>query len=473
VKRFWTLSLRARLMIIGLAGVGIALIMGGLAFFAALTYSVDRTLDNEARASAQEVAAMVNENRLPSPIPVSGVQVVQVVDAQQRVLGGSVTADRLTPLLRPNELATALAGEPVVVAGVRVGTSEPLRVRAISAGSATAPVSVIIGLPIGDVLATRAALRNALLITFPLLLAVLAAIAWRVIGWTLKPVEQLRAGAEQISRTGRIRGAARGERLPIPPAADEIRALAVTLNEMLDRLADAQERQRWFVADAAHELRSPLANIRAQLEVAERLGEGGTLAADLMADVKRLSGLVEDLLLLARVHAETRPAAQLSAVDARVLVAEVTRAYAGARVPVTLLAKEPLMIMVDPDELHRAIGNVVDNAVRHARTRVAVAATADQDQALISVSDDGPGIPLEHRERVFERFTRLDDARGRNSGGAGLGLAIVRDLLTRAGGSVAIAAAETPWQTRAELRLPLVRSRRSRSDTDRDADDGC
>jgi signal transduction histidine kinase len=430
--------------------------MGGLAFFGALTYSVDRTLDTEALASAQEVAAMVDENRLPSPIPVSGAQVVQVIDAQQRVIGGSVTADRLTPLLRPNELATALAGEAVVVDGVRVGTSEPLRVRAIPAGSANAPVSVIIGLPIGDVLATRTALRNALLITFPLLLAALAAIAWRVIGWTLQPVEQLRAGAEQISRAGRIRGSAGGERLPVPTAADEIRALAVTLNEMLDRLADAQERQRWFVADAAHELRSPLANIRTQLEVAERLGEGGTLPADLMADVKRLSGLVEDLLLLARVDADTRPLPQLSAVDARELVAEVTRAYAGARVPVTLVAEESLMIMVDPDELHRAVGNVVDNAVRHARTRVTVAATVDQDQAVISVSDDGAGIPPEHRELVFERFTRLDDARGRNSGGAGLGLAIVRDLLTRAGGTVAIKAAETPWQTRAELRLPLA-----------------
>ena len=133
MKRFWTMSLRARLMIIGLAGVGIALIMGGLAFFGALTYSVNRTLDNEALASAREVAAMVNENRLPSPVPVSGAQVVQVVDAQQRVIGRSVTADRLTPLLRPNELARALTGEAVVVDGVRVGASGPLRVQAIQA----------------------------------------------------------------------------------------------------------------------------------------------------------------------------------------------------------------------------------------------------------------------------------------------------------------------------------------------------
>src|SRR4029453_5821507 len=149
----------------------------------ALTYSVNRTLDGEALASAQEVAAMVNENRLPSLIPVSGSQAVQVGDAQQRVMGGSVTGDGLTPPHHPNELATALAGEAVVLDGVRGGTSEPLRVRAIPAGSADAPGSVIIGLPFGDVLATRTALRNALLITFPLLLAALAAIAWRVIGW--------------------------------------------------------------------------------------------------------------------------------------------------------------------------------------------------------------------------------------------------------------------------------------------------
>ena len=126
-------------MIIGLVGVGTALIMGGLAFFGALTYSVNRTLDNEALASADEIAAMVNENKLPSPIPVSGAQVVQVVDSQQRVIGGSVTADRLTPLLRSTELTTALGGEAVVLDGARLGMSEPLRVRAIRAGPASSP----------------------------------------------------------------------------------------------------------------------------------------------------------------------------------------------------------------------------------------------------------------------------------------------------------------------------------------------
>jgi signal transduction histidine kinase len=225
---------------------------------------------------------------------------------------------------------------------------------------------------------------------------------------------------------------------------------------MLDRLAQAQERQRAFVADAAHELRSPLASIQAQLEVAQRLGEGGTLPADLMVDVKRLSGLVEDLLLLARADADTRPPARLTAVDARDLVAELTMTYSHARVPVTLQADEPVIVMCAAEELRRAISNVLDNAVRHAGTRVEVTTSVDHDQAVISVSDDGPGIQPEDRERVFERFTRLDDARGRSSGGAGLGLAIARELVTRAGGTVVLTAARPPWQTRAELRLPLA-----------------
>jgi len=461
MKRFWTLSLRVRLMIIGLAGVGTALIMGGLAFFAGEGGYFRPHRDNETLATAQEVAAMVNENRLPNPIPVSGAQVVQVVDAQRRVIGASLTADRLTPLLRPNELATARAGDSVVLDGV----SGPLRVRAIETApgptSGTGQVSVIVGLPFGDVLATRTALRNALLITFPLLLGALALIAWRVIGWTLQPVEQLRAGAEKISRTRRIGGPARAERLPVPSAADEIRALAVTLNEMLDRLAEVQERQQSFVADAAHELRSPLASIQAQLEVAQRLGEGGTLPADLMVDVKRLSGLVEDLLLLARADADTRPPARLNPVDAPNLVSETVTAYSDARVPVTDAASAFVTKPVDAEELRRAVENLIDNAVRHAHNRVEVETFLDHDQAVISVSDDGPGIPAEDRERVFERFTRLDDSRGRNSGGAGLGLAIVRELVTRAGGTVALTEAEPPWNTRVELRLPATQPQQS------------
>jgi signal transduction histidine kinase len=312
--------------------------------------------------------------------------------------------------------------------------------------------------PFGDVLAIRAALRNALLITFPVLLATLAAIAYRVIGWALRPVEELRAGAEQISTLRAVSSEPREDRLPVPPAADEIRALAITLNGMLDRLAVARQRQRLFVADAAHELRSPLASMRAQVEVAERLGEGGTLPAELLADLNRLSGLVEDLLLLSRVDADARPPARLGLVDLRALMTEVAAAYAGQRVPVTVAPGPEVAVMADAEELRRAVDNLVANAVRHATSRVELAADSDSDQVVLTVRDDGPGVAEPDRERVFERFTRLDDARGRDHGGSGLGLAIVRELVRRAGGEVSLTDADPPWRLAAVIRLPAARS---------------
>jgi signal transduction histidine kinase len=458
VNRFWRLSLRARLMIIGLTGVAVALILGGLAFYAALTASINRTLDNEALASAKDVATLVNENRLPSTVPVSGTQVIQVVDSRQRVVAGSATADRLTPLLDPDELKRALAGEALVVDGVRLGSDDPLRVRAVAAGSPADPLAVVAAVPFGDVLAIRAALRNALLITFPVLLGALAVIAYRVIGWALRPVEELRAGAEQINTLRAGSGDSQQERLPVPPAADEIRALAVTLNGMLDRLAASRERQRLFVADAAHELRSPLASMRAQIEVAERLGEGGSLPTELAADLNRLSGLVEDLLLLARADADARPPARPEPVECRALLAEVAAGYAGQRIPVTVVSGPDLSVMADADELRRAVDNLVANAVRHATSRVELAADLDQDSVVLSVRDDGPGVAGADRERVFERFTRLDDARGRDLGGSGLGLPIVRELVRRAGGEVSLTDADPPWRLAAVIRLPAARS---------------
>jgi signal transduction histidine kinase len=446
-------------MIVGLLGVAVALLTGGLAFYGALTLSLNRTVDNEALASAQDVAALVNTDRLPDPVPVSGSQVIQVVDANQRVIAGSATADRLTPLLTPEELERALSGEPVEVSGVRLGRDEPLRVRAVSAGSAAQPVAVIAAVPFGDVLAIRTAFRNAVLISSPLLLAVLGAIAYRVIGWTLRPVEQLRAGAEQISAPRALGDEApREERLPVPPAADEIHALAVTLNGMLDRLAAARERQRSFVADAAHELRTPLASMRAQVEVAERLGEGGTLPADLLSDLERLSRLIEDLLLLARADADTRPPARLDPVAGRALLAEVAAAYAGARVPVRAAPGPEASVLADEGELRRAVDNLVANAVRHADSAVELELAVVDEEVVVTVRDDGPGIAAADRERVFERFTRLDDARARDFGGTGLGLPIVRELVRRAGGSVALTDGVSPWRLQALIRLPRARS---------------
>ena len=441
------MSLRARLLVIGVAGLALALALGSAALYGVLVVTVNHTIDAEVRGSAADVVALVDRGRLPSPIPVSGAQVVQVVDRSGRVISASVNADRLTPLLRPAELARAAAGESVEVPGARAGMSGPLRVVGSRAGPATAPVTVLVALQVGDVAESQRVLLRLLVATYPLLLAVLAAIAWRVIGSALRPVEELRSGAERISGTGR------DERLPVPASADEVHALAVTLNGMLDRLAAARERQRGFVADAAHELRSPLASMRTQLEVAQRLGEGGDLPAELLLDVARLTRLVEDLLLLARSDAaQTPPERQV--LDATTLLTDIAHRYAGSRVPVTVTpAVGGLEVRADPDELGRALTNLVDNAVRHAGTRVQLAAERTADGVVLTVVDDGPGIPEALRENVFERFTRLDDARDRDAGGTGLGLAIARELVRRAGGTIRLTDADPAPGLRVEIHL--------------------
>jgi signal transduction histidine kinase len=434
--RFARLSIRARLMAIGLSGLAGALLIGGLLLYAVLTATLARSVESTARSSAQQVALLVDSGRTPDPVPVSGAQVVQVLDRQGRVVAGSVSADRLTALVTPEELRRAVAGEQVLVPGSRSGLSGQLRVAAVPAGPATPTgreLTVVAAVPTGDIEQSTRTLRTLLLWIFPLLLALLAVIAWRVIGAALAPVEALRRGAERIDESS-----SDAERLPVPPTRDEVSALATTLNAMLDRMTAARHKQRAFVADAAHELRSPLASLRTQLEVAQRLGEGGRLPSELLADVDRLSGLVGDLLILARTD-DAASARQSAEVDVGGLLREVTSRYGAARVPVALtgsLTGRPLHVRARPDELARALTNLVDNAARHARSRVVLDATCVGGQVQVSVTDDGHGIPVEDRERVFDRFTRLDEARDRDSGGSGLGLPITRALLRRAGGTV-------------------------------------
>ena len=426
------LSLRARLLALGVTGVALALALGSLMLYAVLTLTVNRTVDDSAFASARVVAAMVDSNTVPDPLPVSGSQVVQVVDSSGAMVSASVSADRLTPLLRSPELAKALAGERISVPGARAGLAGNLRAIAVQAGPPSGPRSIIVAVPVNDIEQSQRVLRNTLLVTYPPLVVIMALIAWRVIGWTLRPVETLRSGAARIS------GSDQDERLAVPESADEIRALALTLNDMLDRLAAARGRQRAFVADAAHELRSPLASMRIQLEVAQHLGEGGQLSADLLADVTRLSALVEDLLLLARAGSDANHPPVRESLDVRALLVTTANRYAGARVPVTVTAGPSVYASANSEELRRVLANLVDNAVRHARSTVSLEARAEGGRAVLTVVDDGPGIPADERERVFERFARLDDARDRDAGGTGLGLAIVRELLRRSDGSISL-----------------------------------
>ncbi|MBT8225877.1 MAG: HAMP domain-containing protein [Dactylosporangium sp.] len=437
-------------MLLGTAGLAAGLGLGGLVLIAVMNHVIQESVTDDARRTGQEVARLVNAGEVPQPLPVSGGQLVQVVDDRHRVTSASANADRLVPFLRRPEMADARAGRVLVVDGSRAALVGPLRIIAVPAGDADHPQTVIVAGPLSDARTSVALLAQVLLVVYPLLVLVLAVVGWRVAGAALRPVETLRRGAERITGSGTE------ERLPVPSSRDEIHRLASTLNDMLGRLAGSRARQRAFVADAAHELRSPLASMRVQLEVAARLEDHGSLPEDLLAELDRLARLVDDLLLLARgdgTAAVERP----EPIDLAELITEVRARYRTERVTVEATAAGRPWTSGDAGGLLRVITNLVDNAVRHADHRVSVIVREDRPYHVITVTDDGPGIAEADRERVFDRFTRLDDARTRDSGGSGLGLAIVRDIVRRHGGSVILGHAiwgMADSGLRVEVRLP-------------------
>jgi signal transduction histidine kinase len=440
-------SLRLRLMSIGLVGIALVQAVSSVALYTALSVTSRHDLDRRAAATAQQVAALVVAHRLPDPIPVTGTESVQVLDADGRVISASASGDRLTALLTPAELARA-ESEPFAVSGSRLGMASPLRVSALRvSGAAGAPV-VVVAEPVADLTRSQHILVVSLLLGFPLLLLVLGLVAWRVIGATLRPVESLRSAAERVS------GAGDDERLPEPRSRDEIWALAVTLNSMLDRLAAARDRERTFVANVAHELRNPLASLRVQADVNRRHGASEADHADLAAELARLSALVEDLLVLARLDAgDALPPPDPAAEPGVVLpgFADADDDTSGPEVRVGSLAAGT--VPMTRLELERVVGNLVDNARRHARARVDIAFSRTARETVLSVADDGAGIPAADRARVFDRFARLDEARDRDSGGTGLGLAIVRELVRRRGGDVRLGASSSGGLL-AEVRFP-------------------
>jgi len=444
-RRGW--SLRTRLVVLSTAALAVGLAVGAVVLVLVLRFGLERASDEVARQTAQEVVELIDANRLPDPIPAGGTTLVQVVDTQGRVLAASSGADRLVPALPAEELAAALGG-PVTVDGSRFGVLGPVRVVAQAAGTAD-DATVVVAAPAADIDDAVRVVRTSLVVGFAVLLAVLAAVAWRLVGATLRPVEALRAGAEKITGTGST------DTLPLPDSADEIRRLAETLNDMLGRLESSRRRQRAFVADAAHELRSPLTSLRTQLEVGVATGEEPE-TEELLAEVQRLTSLVDDLLLLARLDDAQPPPREV--LDLGVVVAESAARYAGQRVPVTLTVSPTPTVLVDSGAARRVLANLLDNAVRYAASAVSVGVRTEADGgALVEIVDDGPGIPAEDRDRVFERFSRLHDARDRGTGGSGLGLAIVKELVNQLGGTVWLADADPgadPPGLRVQVRFP-------------------
>jgi signal transduction histidine kinase len=390
-------------------------------------------------------------------LPPDGVLDERLLAAGGGSIGGEPSAGGSAPV---SVIGTTEDGapDPATADGVVVNAELPdeWSVARDQVAAPTGAFTVEVASPVDSVRESVDAVRRALWLGVPALVVAAGALAWIVAGRTLRSVDAITSTAERIS------GSTLDERLPVPPTDDEIAHLARTMNAMLDRIEASARRQREFVSDASHELRSPVATIRTEIEVAlahpER-AEWSAVAEGVLAEDLRMEALLADLLMLARLEPGSgAPPGAAEPVDLAAVVHEVVaRDREGARTAgprVEVRGVRPAVVTGRPTQLGLVVRNLVDNARRHARTVVAVELTGmPEGGALLTVADDGPGVPESDRERVFERFVRLDEARSRADGGAGLGLAIVRAVVAAHGGTVRCTRAESGG-ARFEVRLP-------------------
>lgn len=436
--RWWSRSsVRTRITLLASLIVAVTLLAGSYGLLATLKHSLISNGDVLSRAQAVDLAAQAADGSLTSLLSDVGEDsVAQVVSDDGAVLAASSGLTGQGPIgsLQP------LGAEPQVrtLRGVPDDSeTEDYRVWALGSTTPDGAVTVFVGTSLESLSEAVSTLRQSLLVGIPLLLAVLALTTRLLVGRALRPVEDIRAEVAAISDTALHR------RVSVPANADEIGRLALTMNGMLDRLEAAAERQRDFIADASHELQSPLTAFRAQLEVALAHPQGLSwprLADDLLADSDRMERLVHDLLFLAKEDASD-PLRLGEPVDLEMVVLEeVTRLSSRIGVVLDTRRVSPAPIQGSRQELTRLVRNVLENAVRYAESRVTIELEATGKTVLLTVTDDGPGVPPEQSARIFERFARLEGARARSDGGTGLGLAIARSIAERHGGTISLAA---------------------------------
>ena len=424
-------SVRARVTALAVLLVAAALTLASTALVLTLDRSLTRGGDDLSRSRAADLAVLASNGTLPQQLENAGDDsVAQVVTDDGEVLAAS---DNITG--KPSISSFTPSGrEPAVRTMRRVpddNESEDFRVWALRAETENGLVTVYVGTSLESVGQAVSTLTRNLLVGIPILVALLGITIWFLLGRTLRPVETIRSAVAAISHQGLDR------RVPVPPHRDEIARLAATMNEMLDRLEVASRRQREFVANASHELQSPLAAFRAQLEVAQAHPAGtdwSQTAADLRDDSDRMERLVRDLLFLARED-EHAPPDDLVDLDV-VVLEESTRLRTSFVGNLDTAKVTGAPVRGSRDDLARLTRNLLENARNHATSEITVELSATGSLATLTVADDGPGVPVDHRERIFDRFYRADESRTPASGGTGLGLAIARAIAERHGGSL-------------------------------------
>lgn len=435
----------------------VLLAIGGLLAWR-FQHELDRQIAQNLRSRASDVTLLVRQadnglaSATVSELTQRGESVAQIVQPSGRILDATPDVGR-RPLLTDAQLRRAERGTVTIARQSPQGVEGPLRLLATPVSAQDQRLVVVVGASLGDRDDALQQLASLLLIGGPLALLLASLAGYGVAAAALAPVERMRARAAQISE------ATPGERLPVPPADDEVRHLADTLNAMLDRLERALSRERRFVSDASHELRTPLAVLKAEIELAVREGRSASeMRAALLSageETDRLSQLAEDLLVIARSDQGRLPVRR-ERVDAQDVAEAAASRFSGRahEAGLTLAVADPGdPVPADLDRLRveQALGNIIDNALRYGARRVDVVVSRDQGACVLAVEDDGPGFPDDFAAKAFDRFSRADEARGR--GGAGLGLAIVKAIAEAHGGTAGITASE-PRGSRVWIRIP-------------------
>ncbi len=448
-------TVRARATIAAVVVVGAALAVGGFGLVGLLGASIEEGIEASANTQLADIASLAGAGQLPTRLAGSrGDTFAEVLDSSGGVVVASASlADpaqlsRVHPSLDgaviPRLTSTSTPAEGDLYQ--RDGDDGPYLVVSRTVVAPThgvlqkGPLTVYVAASLRPEGVTTGTVALALACGLPVLVIMVGALVWVLSGRALRPVEAIRAEVADIS------GRDLHRRVSEPLAGDEVASLARTMNAMLDRLESSASHQRRFVADASHELRSPLTVLQATLEVALTHPKDcawDAVAGDALEEARRLQRLVEDLLVLARADEGTEaPRSQVVDLDEMILK-EAGRLRPRSRVSLDLHRVSVGRVRGNPEQLSRVVQNLLDNAERHADSSVTVELSTSGRQVVLVVADDGPGIPVAYREQVFERFARLDEARSQHEGGTGLGLAIVKQIVEIHGGTIEVASSAT------------------------------
>ncbi|MER7251207.1 ATP-binding protein [Kribbella sp. NPDC000426] len=454
ISRLRRASVRSRSTAAAVVVVAVAMALGAALLLLLLQRALITTVSDAADGRAADVASQVSQEGIGAlgidlAKTTRASQIVQVLDSSTRVVAASSTRAETTALTQLQPPAGTVQRSEVGEMPLLDDDHDYLIVaRGVEYGGRL--YTVVVASSVATQRATVATVTEYLAIGFPVLLLVVAAAGWMLAGRALRPVERIRRRVQGIESSDLT------ERVPVPQTDDEIARLAATMNAMLDRLQAGQATQRAFVADASHELRSPLATVAAGLEVIEPSARGQAweeLHGLMKGEAERMGRLVENLLLLAKADDAALPMHRTD-VDLDDLVdTEILRLREAKRLTV-LADVQPVRVVGDPLRLSQVIRNLVDNAATAAHSTVRLSTSEHDGTAVVTVEDDGDGIPADDRLRVFERFVRLDTSRARASGGSGLGLSIVQEIIKAHQGTVTLTPATTGGTT-ATITLPL------------------